>query len=994
MSIYSERCDPRLPQPCLGLQLKARSVDNSHCVEGFVAGQPHLTNKFCHNCSVEGFAVPASRVRTLAAHARLRFKNTNTEGFWCRGVPTMPPFRIINQHKRCAGVPLILFAEDPPESADWHPPPAEYVTPEGLMRLRVAYATIIPARKYHTLAAKGGWDAVLAAPSSSTSEAVSSSVSYTSASPPPELGEGQTRLPSHMPPAGKSGSLSPSPSFEPLRPCLAPTLTPTPTACGADHAALISVSLPEIAESVQSQARSPEAAIEDDGILDLDMHFPIGADLPLPSPTLPSGTVSRACMAPGGPIAADAGGVEGTQDGEQRAKEGGEAADADGALPKRARTAAAPFDALNTLNTLATAETAETAGSAGSVGTFRAVSVRSAAGSVSSANSMRASYGSPSSLHGASSEEGVSPGAELGEAVAGTAGEGGTMCEQLGQPRDPPVAVPLASALASSLASTLALPLPAPRPLALAWPRGPVPAAAEPLAALEASFSQPRELGTWQDAGGPGEESGWHSVASEEITPALAALSAAVDGGDGGGGGLECKYVEEAEGEDLLPRPCMTCRKRRTLCDRRKPCSRCMRLGVECTLPPTVKRGRPSAADQLAKIEEFIEQTTQQPADAELLPPPPTMLGLAAPLPIAMVMELAVPCPSMLTMPALSPPSSPPEENTSLDTTPPQADSPAPPQADSPTPPQAGVVRRLTSPRLVAGLSLVCACMLLVVNFNLTLTPHAPSQPAAVGVHTRAPVYLRTSATDVAMGANASATTDSPPALTKPLPSPGAYRSSWLHSVVLHSSIPLTLSLLAAFLPRGIPAWLTPYMHVVNVGNVAMRVQSAAARAAQIEGFDECESALAVRRVILGASVLGTIGRAAMVSYSRGALFWWANRAVALYQGMLLALSIGVLWLVEDPPLYPPSDEPLAESLLMTALLLSVAGIFTPSFRGRIASTVRPYLKYAAMLPGGLGLPACVVDAADGPVREAGVAASGTAEISRVRAEFPEAAVL
>ena len=68
-----------------------------------------------------------------------------------------------------------------------------------------------------------------------------------------------------------------------------------------------------------------------------------------------------------------------------------------------------------------------------------------------------------------------------------------------------------------------------------------------------------------------------------------------MDGGDGGGGGLECKYVEEAEGEDLLPRPCMTCRKRRTLCDRRKPCSRCMRLGVECTLPPTVKRGRPSA---------------------------------------------------------------------------------------------------------------------------------------------------------------------------------------------------------------------------------------------------------------------------------------------------------------------------------------------------------------------------------------------------------------
>ena len=44
---------------------------------------------------------------------------------------------------------------------------------------------------------------------------------------------------------------------------------------------------------------------------------------------------------------------------------------------------------------------------------------------------------------------------------------------------------------------------------------------------------------------------------------------------------------------DMLPRPCTRCRTSRVLCDRKHPCSRCVRLGYECTVPESVRRGRP-----------------------------------------------------------------------------------------------------------------------------------------------------------------------------------------------------------------------------------------------------------------------------------------------------------------------------------------------------------------------------------------------------------------
>merc|ERR1719240_433917 len=47
----------------------------------------------------------------------------------------------------------------------------------------------------------------------------------------------------------------------------------------------------------------------------------------------------------------------------------------------------------------------------------------------------------------------------------------------------------------------------------------------------------------------------------------------------------------EAEAEDdeasgpKLPRPCVGCRTSKVLCDRHDPCKRCVRLGMECTIP-------------------------------------------------------------------------------------------------------------------------------------------------------------------------------------------------------------------------------------------------------------------------------------------------------------------------------------------------------------------------------------------------------------------------
>ena len=75
------------------------------------------------------------------------------------------------------------------------------------------------------------------------------------------------------------------------------------------------------------------------------------------------------------------------------------------------------------------------------------------------------------------------------------------------------------------------------------------------------------------------------------------------------------------EAATTLPRPCASCRARRVLCDRIYPCSQCARRGEVCTVPPTVRRGRPPKSGRWCKKRPLAEvETTDHRA-----PPSPPM---------------------------------------------------------------------------------------------------------------------------------------------------------------------------------------------------------------------------------------------------------------------------------------------------------------------------------------------------------------------------------
>jgi molybdenum cofactor biosynthesis enzyme MoaA len=77
-----------------------------------------------------------------------------------------------------------------------------------------------------------------------------------------------------------------------------------------------------------------------------------------------------------------------------------------------------------------------------------------------------------------------------------------------------------------------------------------------------------------------------------------------------------------------LPRPCATCKRLRVKCDRKKPCSRCLKRGLQCYLPPHVRRGRPPRWEKLQSLQPNCKEQTDnekiaravfpvQPADNE-----------------------------------------------------------------------------------------------------------------------------------------------------------------------------------------------------------------------------------------------------------------------------------------------------------------------------------------------------------------------------------------
>ena len=126
-----------------------------------------------------------------------------------------------------------------------------------------------------------------------------------------------------------------------------------------------------------------------------------------------------------------------------------------------------------------------------------------------------------------------------------------------------------------------------------------------------------------------------HIAAAERAAAAehAAAVFAAIGGappstGPGTGTGREAQKVDKRSTKDAevwhpggkvegdrLPRPCTACRASRVLCDRGNPCRRCVRLGIECTIPKSVPKGRPTMrmlAERARLAEEGKVLTTEQ----------------------------------------------------------------------------------------------------------------------------------------------------------------------------------------------------------------------------------------------------------------------------------------------------------------------------------------------------------------------------------------------
>lgn len=67
-------------------------------------------------------------------------------------------------------------------------------------------------------------------------------------------------------------------------------------------------------------------------------------------------------------------------------------------------------------------------------------------------------------------------------------------------------------------------------------------------------------------------------------------------------------------------RSCLVCRSRKIKCDRQKPCSNCVRQGVDCTYPPgpgrapknSCKKPNPRILDRLSRIETLVRQLERQ----------------------------------------------------------------------------------------------------------------------------------------------------------------------------------------------------------------------------------------------------------------------------------------------------------------------------------------------------------------------------------------------
>ena len=366
---------------------------------------------------------------------------------------------------------------------------------------------------------------------------------------------------------------------------------------------------------------------------------------------------------------------------------------------------------------------------------------------------------------------------------------------------------------------------------------------------------------------------------------------------------------------NLLSRPCTACREAKIRCNRAAPvCQRCEHLGIPCFLPANVKRGRPSNADKKTKLAAAAAQAVSSAAD---------------------IVRSVVNLPRS-PMP-WSPPTSPPE--------------PAKHMPDELYP--AGALR---SRRLLFAKGFVLAIFVLIMasdrTFATTSSSTTATEPTAAGY--KAPLIsgaVRGMAWPNFNNSSSSSSSDAMTNTTDELPWERA-RASMLAvmrgiaNIASMDSVKLSAPTLAAFLlssavfPGEPPKWFLPYVHAIGAAMVASRVRSTVNRYRHVPHLEESEVALTIRHATLIASLLGAVARAVAISLSRGRLFWPSNRLLAAYNGVLLLVVDAALWSVERPSSYPPTDTPLAESLVVACSFLVQACVFTPRNRRRLADFV------------------------------------------------------
>jgi len=143
-----------------------------------------------------------------------------------------------------------------------------------------------------------------------------------------------------------------------------------------------------------------------------------------------------------------------------------------------------------------------------------------------------------------------------------------------------------------------------------------------------------------------------------------------------------------------------------------------------------------------------------------------------------------------------------------------------------------------------------------------------------------------------------------------------------------------------ALVPDTPPAWALPYLNALGVVMVAGRAKSVVERYRDVSVMDEGTVALAVRQASLAATFLGALGRAFVTAQSRGANFWWANRALGFFNSILLIGMLGALRYFESPAVYPPLDNSIVEGLFLASTLFVCTAVANQKNRRRIADAM------------------------------------------------------